>query len=96
MRAPFFLAEIGSKAITAFDAETAHRLTVKMLKSGCGPKTRLKNPRLSMSVAGLYFPNFLGLAAGFDKNAEAPDAVLDLGFGFAEVGAVTPRPTAGQ
>ena len=95
-RTPMFMADIGARAVTAFDAETAHRLTVRMLKTGAGPRVRLKTPRLAAEVAGIAFPNFLGLAAGFDKNAEAPGAVLDLGFGFTEVGAVTPRPQPGN
>ena len=96
MRAPLFIAELGAKAMAAVDAETAHHLTIRLLKSGRGPKVRIKNPRLASNVAGLYFPNPLGLAAGFDKNAEAPDAILEMGFGFAEVGAVTPRPQPGN
>ncbi len=82
--------------MAAFDAETAHHLTLRLLKRGNGPKPRIKNPRLATDVAGLHFSNPLGLAAGFDKNAEAPDAMLDLGFGFVEVGAVTPRPQSGN
>ncbi len=96
MRAPTFLADIGAKAMAALNAEDAHRLTVKMLKAGFGPKQRIDNPRLAVTLAGLNFPNPLGLAAGFDKNAEAPDAMLDLGFGFVEVGAVTPRAQPGN
>lgn len=96
MRAPLFLADLGAKAVTALDAERAHKLTVKMLKLGKGPKVHHKNSRLSVHVAGLHVDNFLGLAAGFDKNAEAPNAMLDLGFGFVEVGAVTPKPQLGN
>lgn len=96
MRASLFLADLGAKAMGALDAETAHRLTIRMLNAGFGPKVSLNTPRLATSVAGLCFSNPLGLAAGFDKNAEAPDAVLDLGFGFTEVGAVTPRPQSGN
>jgi len=96
MKTLLFLADIGSKAMTALDAETAHHLTVQLLKRGNGPKLHIKNLRLAINVAGLYFPNPLGLAAGFDKNAEAADAMLDLGFGFVEVGAVTPRPQQGN
>lgn len=96
MRTPLWLAEFGAKAMGAFDAETAHRLTIRMLKDGWGPKISLETPRLAVEVAGLSFPNALGLAAGFDKNAEAPDAALDMGFGFVEVGAVTPRPQPGN
>jgi len=96
LKVPFFLADLGSKALTALDAETAHRLTIRMLKAGLGPRAHVATPRLAVEMAGLSFPNPLGLAAGFDKNAEAPDAVLDMGFGFVEVGAVTPRPQTGN
>jgi len=96
MRTPLFLADFGAKAMALVDAETAHRLTVQLMHGGWGPKVSIDDPRLNISVAGLAFPNPLGLAAGFDKNAEAPDAMLDLGFGFVEVGAVTPRPQDGN
>lgn len=96
MRAPLLVAELGARLAAALDAETAHRLTVRMLKLGLGPKVEERDPRLAVDVAGLAFPNPLGLAAGFDKNAEAPDAMLDLGFGFVEVGAVTPKPQFGN
>lgn len=96
MRAPLFAAGLAARAVTAFDAETAHRLTVKGLKKGLGPKIRIADPSLRAHVAGLSFANPLGLAAGFDKNAEVPDAMLNLGFGFVEVGAVTPRPQEGN
>lgn len=96
MRAPLFAADWGARALTVLDAETAHRLTVRLLKAGLGPKVEIDDPRLAIRVAGLDFPNPLGLAAGFDKNADAPDAMLDLGFGFVEIGAVTPRPQPGN
>jgi len=96
VRTPFFLADLGAKAMAALGPEEAHRLTVRLLKKGWGPRTDLATPRLAVEFAGLSFPNCLGLAAGFDKNAEAPDAMLDLGFGFVEVGAVTPRPQPGN
>lgn len=96
MRPPLFVADLGAKAMAAFNAEDAHHLTLRLLCSGFGPKVRIETPRLAMRVAGLEFPNPLGLAAGFDKNAEAADAMLDLGFGFVEVGAATPRPQAGN
>ncbi|MEO1135012.1 MAG: quinone-dependent dihydroorotate dehydrogenase [Pseudomonadota bacterium] len=96
MKTPMALADLGSKAMGLFDAETAHHLTIRMLCKGFGPKVELQTPRLATRVAGLSFPNPLGLAAGFDKDAEAPDALLDLGFGFVEVGAVTPRPQPGN
>ncbi|MBC8130694.1 MAG: quinone-dependent dihydroorotate dehydrogenase [Rhizobiaceae bacterium] len=73
------------------DAERAHRLSIDALKRGILPRVDVPvDRRLSTIVAGISFPNPLGLAAGYDKNAEVPDAVLRLGFGFAEVGTVTP------
>jgi dihydroorotate dehydrogenase len=80
----------------ALDAERAHRLTVRALKllpPGLPPET---DPLLSIGVAGIDFPNPVGLAAGFDKNAEVHRQMLGLGFGFVEVGTLTPRPQAGN
>ncbi|MBB5517260.1 quinone-dependent dihydroorotate dehydrogenase [Amphiplicatus metriothermophilus] len=97
MRPPVFLADAAARALRLLDPETAHRLTVRALAAGFGPRPDIPaDPRLETSVAGLRFSNPLGLAAGFDKNAEAADAMLDLGFGFVEVGAVTPRPQPGN
>jgi dihydroorotate dehydrogenase len=80
-----------------FDPETAHGLSIKALKAGIVPRRHLSpDSRLSVEVAGIRFPNPLGLAAGYDKNAEVPDAILGLGFGFAEIGTVTPLPQAGN
>lgn len=78
------------------DAETAHGLTIQMLKTGLAGATPAASPALRQTVMGLDFPNPVGLAAGFDKNAEVPDAMLGLGFGFVEVGTLTPRPQAGN
>jgi len=79
------------------DAEAAHGLTIKALKTGLGRSIKTGSPaNLAISCFGLDFENPLGLAAGFDKNAEVPDAMLGLGFGFVEVGTVTPRPQAGN
>lgn len=80
----------------ALDPERAHGLTVTALKSGWLPQAPVDDPALTVTLAGLIFPNPVGLAAGFDKNAEVPDALLRLGFGFTEVGTVTPRPQAGN
>lgn len=78
-------------------AEAAHKATVKSLKLGLGPiVVKRKEPELTVNVGGLSLPNPVGLAAGFDKNAEVPDAMLAAGFGFAECGTVTPRPQAGN
>ena len=80
----------------ALDAETAHGLTIRALKALPGPGRTVHDPRLRVEAFGLSFPNPLGLAAGFDKNAEVPDQMLALGFGFTEVGTVTPEPQAGN
>jgi len=88
---------IGRWLMFRFDPETAHGLAIKGLKSGSLPGIAADaHPRLSVSVAGLTFPNPLGVAAGFDKNAEVPDALLRLGFGFTEIGTVTPRAQPGN
>jgi dihydroorotate dehydrogenase len=80
----------------ALDAETAHGLTISALKLLPSGKAAAPDPRLQAEAFGLRFPNPLGLAAGFDKNAEVPDQMLALGFGFAEIGTVTPLPQAGN
>jgi dihydroorotate dehydrogenase len=80
----------------ALDPEVAHRAAIVALKSGLVPRAPPSDPRLRRHVLGLDFPNPVGLAAGFDKNAEVPDAALRLGFGFVEVGTVTLRPQAGN
>lgn len=78
------------------DAETAHRATIAALK--LAPKWQPpKFPAaLKTEVAGLEFPTPVGLAAGFDKDAEVPEQMLGFGFGFVEVGTVTPRPQEGN
>lgn len=78
------------------DPENAHRLAVRALKFAPLPHPPVDDSRLAVRVFGLNFPNPVGLAAGFDKNAEAPDALLRLGFGFVEVGTITPRPQPGN
>lgn len=78
------------------DPEDAHRLAIRALATLPLPRLGRDDPRLAVSAFGLSFPNPVGLAAGFDKNAEVPDAALRLGFGFTEVGTVTPRPQAGN
>lgn len=77
--------------------ETAHRLTIQMLKTGLAPRDVLpEDPVLATTVWGHRFRNPIGLAAGFDKNAEVATAALGLGFGFVEVGTITPRPQVGN
>jgi len=78
-------------------AESAHGLTVWGLKNGLVPaQPDFSHPSLEVKLWGLIFPNPIGLAAGFDKNAEVPDAMLTQGFGFVEAGTVTPRPQPGN
>jgi dihydroorotate dehydrogenase len=88
---------IARPLLHCMDTEAAHGLTIKALKTGLGGSSKISSPsNLAVSCFGLDFENPLGLAAGFDKNAEVPDAMLALGFGFVEVGTVTPRPQAGN
>ena len=92
-----FLFSLARPVLHALDAETAHGLTVRALKWGFVPDPGpLCHPTLRVRALGLSFPNPVGLAAGFDKNAEVADAMLGLGFGFVEVGSVTPRPQTGN
>ena len=77
--------------------EEAHELTLKSLESGLFVHGKAdRDPKLACQIAGLSFPNPLGIAAGFDKNARVPDAVLALGCGFAEIGSVTPLAQTGN
>ena len=88
---------VGRKLLFTLEAERAHELSIRGLKSGlplCRPPE--PDPRLRVTVAGIGFPNPLGIAAGFDKNGDVPDALLGLGFGFAEIGTVTPLPQPGN
>jgi dihydroorotate dehydrogenase len=78
------------------DPENAHHAAIRALKLAPPGRFLKDDPRLRVRAFGLNFPNPLGLAAGFDKNAEAPDALLRLGLGFVEIGTVTPRPQLGN
>jgi dihydroorotate dehydrogenase len=78
------------------DPEDAHRLAIRALKFPPYVKLVADDPRLAVRAFGLNFPNPVGMAAGFDKHAEVPDALLKLGFGFVEVGTVTPLPQIGN
>jgi dihydroorotate dehydrogenase len=89
--------DLATRALHGLDPETAHRAAIEGLALGLGPRARADRwPNLRTTLAGLALPNCLGLAAGFDKNAEAPTALLAAGFGFVEIGTVTPRPQAGN
>ena len=83
-------------ALFLLDPETAHRATIAALKLMPGFVAAPIEPLLATKVASLSFPSPVGLAAGFDKDAEVPLAILRLGFGFAEVGTLTPLPQSGN
>ena len=82
----------------AFDAERAHELTLRLLSVGASLGIRGTPPpsQAPVEVMGLQFPNRVGLAAGLDKNGTAIDGLAQFGFGFLEVGTVTPRPQPGN
>ncbi|NUT00984.1 MAG: quinone-dependent dihydroorotate dehydrogenase [Sphingomonas sp.] len=80
----------------AFDAETAHRLTIAALKLLPKLDPARFPDSLRSTFAGLEFPSPVGLAAGFDKDAEVPEQMLGMGFGFVEVGTITPKPQQGN
>ncbi|MQB44240.1 quinone-dependent dihydroorotate dehydrogenase [Rhizobium sp. ICMP 5592] len=89
--------DLGRRGLFMFDPETAHGMSIAALKSGLVPACRTSSdPRLRLTVAGLDFANPLGMAAGYDKNAEVPEALLKLGFGFTEIGTVTPKAQPGN
>ena len=90
--------DAGAAVMRLLPPETAHRATVRLLSLAGGmlPSPAADDPRLAVTALGLPFPNPVGLAAGFDKDAQIPDAMLKLGFGFVECGTVTPKPQAGN
>jgi dihydroorotate dehydrogenase len=90
------LFDLARPLIHALDAETAHQMTVKALKAMPAPPQQPNDPCLAVEAFGLRFANPVGLAAGFDKHAEVPDKAMALGFGFVEVGGVTPLPQPGN
>lgn len=88
---------MGLAALQRFDPETAHGMALRALNVGLGPRSGpISSPRLSTQLAGMRLPNPIGLAAGFDKNAEALTALGRSAFGFLEVGAATPVPQPGN
>jgi dihydroorotate dehydrogenase len=88
---------LGLAALHKFDPETSHGLSIAALKSGLAPLSgQVTTPRLATTIAGLDLPNPIGLAAGYDKNAEVIAPLTKAGFGFIEVGAATPRPQPGN
>ena len=91
-----FFGRLARPLLNALDPEDAHALAVAALKFAPLPRAARDDRRLAVRALGLNFPNPVGVAAGFDKNAEVPDALLRLGFGFVEVGTITPLPQAGN
>ena len=92
------LFDLGTRLLRQLPAETAHQMTLA-LASAAGPLLPSPTPddaRLGVKAFGLSFPNPIGLAAGFDKDARIPGAMAKFGFGFVECGTVTPRPQAGN
>jgi dihydroorotate dehydrogenase len=87
---------LATRALRGLDPEDAHGLAIAGLKAGLGPAGAADDPVLAGSLAGIDLPNVVGLAPGFDKNAEVIAPMLRAGFGFVECGTVTPRPQAGN
>ncbi len=90
------LERAAAAVLRRLDPETAHRLTIRALALRSPPRPEPPDPLLATRLAGLTLPNPVGLAAGMDKNAEAPGGLARLGFGFVEAGSVTPRPQEGN
>jgi dihydroorotate dehydrogenase len=89
--------ELARPLLYALDPEQAHELTLKSLEAGIYPRpSAADDVRLRVTAWGLDFPNPLGIAPGFDKDARVPAAMLGMGFGHAEIGTVTPLPQAGN
>jgi dihydroorotate dehydrogenase len=87
---------LATRALRGLDPEDAHGLAIAGLKAGLGPRGGADDPILAGELAGVALPNVVGLAPGFDKNAEVFAPMLRAGFGFVECGTVTPQPQAGN
>ncbi len=91
------VANLSRDALLAMEPETAHRATISALKLGLAPKPDYADaPQLKTSLAGLELSNPIGMAAGFDKNAEVTESLGEMGFGFVEAGTITPKPQDGN
>jgi dihydroorotate dehydrogenase len=92
------LTDLGAAALRLLPPEAAHRATLRLLEKAAPllPAAKADDARLALTALGMNFSNPIGLAAGFDKDADVPDAMLKFGFGFVECGSVTPRPQAGN
>jgi dihydroorotate dehydrogenase len=91
-----FIDRLARPLLRALDPENAHSLALIALKTLPRARAAATDSRLSVGAFGLKFPNPVGIAAGFDKQAEVADALLGLGFGFVEIGTVTPLPQTGN
>jgi dihydroorotate dehydrogenase len=87
---------LATRALRGLDPEDAHGLAIAGLKAGLGPRGGADDPFLAGELAGIALPNVVGLAPGFDKNAEVFAPMLRAGFGFVECGTATPKPQAGN
>ncbi|MFL6815407.1 MAG: quinone-dependent dihydroorotate dehydrogenase [Bradyrhizobium sp.] len=87
---------LGRPLLSLLEPENAHHLAIKALRLAPLPNRSEDDALLAVRAFGLNFPNPVGMAAGFDKHAEVPDALLRLGFGFVEIGTVTPLPQLGN
>jgi dihydroorotate dehydrogenase len=90
------LLNVAQSGLLFLDPERAHEMTLRALERGIHARAAADDLRLAQTVFGLDFPNPIGMAAGFDKDARVPGALLAMGFGFTEIGTVTPRPQAGN
>ncbi|WP_332771304.1 quinone-dependent dihydroorotate dehydrogenase [Phenylobacterium sp.] len=90
------LHDVAARVLHVLDPEDAHGVTIRALQAGLGPRAGRDDPILATEVAGLALPNCIGLAPGFDKNAQVFGPMLRAGFGFVECGTVTPLPQAGN
>jgi dihydroorotate dehydrogenase len=90
------LFDLAPRALALLPPEEAHELTLRALELGAFPDAEPDDSVLNVRFADLTLPNPVGIAAGFDKDARVPDAILRLGCGFAEVGTVTPLPQPGN
>jgi len=91
------LANLTRDALLRMDPETAHGATITALRLGLAPQQEYRDPpELATQLCGLDLANPVGMAAGFDKNAEVPRALALMGFGMVEIGTVTPRPQTGN
>jgi dihydroorotate dehydrogenase len=90
------LLNVAQSGLLFLDPERAHELTLRALERGVYERGKADDSRLRQTLFGLDFPNPLGMAAGFDKDARVPAALLGMGFGFTEIGTVTPKPQTGN